>query len=142
MNNRLVSMYGTMWARNKKNIEKLNTLHKDEKLLGVYVLCDGSMPVYIGRGKIARRIDRHRRSKSKGQFWDHFSWFSIPDRSLEADVEALLLRMLPFYLRSLNKQRTKFVGHHKIEQVSPTPDVIERPNFPVKRKQRAKRKQR
>ncbi|MGH2611130.1 MAG: hypothetical protein ACRDHF_18775, partial [Tepidiformaceae bacterium] len=103
----LVSEYGTLWARNKSNIRRLRALGKR---YGVYVLCDGSMPVYIGRGLLARRIERHQRSKSRGQAWDHFSWYAIPNRRLEADVEALLLRMLPFYLRSLNKQRTRFTA--------------------------------
>ena len=99
-NQQLVSTHGLVWARNKDNIRRLR---EAGRLYGVYVLCDGSMPVYVGRGKLSARISRHQRSKSRGQFWDHFSWYAIPNRRFEADVEALLLRMLPFYLRSLNK---------------------------------------
>jgi len=93
-NQQLVSTHGLVWARNKDNIRRLR---EAGRLYGVYVLCDGSMPVYIGRGKLSARISRHQRSKSRGQFWDHFSWYAIPNRRFEADVEALWLRMLPFY---------------------------------------------
>jgi hypothetical protein len=133
-NRRLIGTYGTQWARNKENIKALRARGK---LSGVYVLCDGSMPVYIGRGRLARRIAGHVRSRSRGQFWDHFSWYAIPDRRFEADVEALLLRMLPFYLRSLNKQRTRFTGTRSITQMSRAADPIKRPNFPKKRRRRS-----
>lgn len=106
------------------------------RLQGVYILCDGSMPVYIGRGRIASRITRHQRSKSRGQFWDHFSWYAIPDGRLEADVEALLLRMLPFYLRSLNKQRARFVDARRMTDKFPVADSIKRPSFAAKRRRR------
>src|SRR5215813_3162507 len=130
-NQQLVSTHGLVWARNKDNIRRLR---EAGRLYGVYVLCDGSMPVYIGRGKLSARISRHRRSKSRGQFWDHFSWYAIPDRRFEADVEALLLRMLPFYLRSLNKQRTRFTDGRSTTQPNWAPDPIKRPRFLTKRK--------
>ena len=125
-NRRLFESYGTQWARNTENLQALKGLGKR---WGVYVLCDGSMPVYIGRGRLAKRISGHKRSRRKGQFWDHFSWYAMPSRRFEADVEALLLRMLPFYLRSLNKQRTKFTDAKRITQASPVADPIKRPNF-------------
>ena len=53
MNDALITAYGDQWARNKKNIE---ALRRRGKFWGVYVLCDGSMPIYIGRGRIARNI--------------------------------------------------------------------------------------
>lgn len=130
-NRQLIGRYGTQWARNAENMKALRDLGK---LWGVYVLCDGSMPVYIGRGRLARRIAGHRRSKSRGQFWDHFSWYAIPDRRFEADVEALLLRMLPFYLRSLNKQRTRFTDGRSTTQPCRAPDPIKRPRFLTKRR--------
>ena len=129
----LVTKYGTLWARNRENTQRLRS---EGKVWGVYVLCDGSMPVYIGRGRLAHRIDRHQRSRSRGQFWDHFSWYAISDRSVEADVEALLLRMLPFYLRSLNKQRTRFTNAKRMKDESPAADPIKRPKFATKRKRR------
>src|SRR2546426_9176283 len=70
-NRGVVSSYGTLWARNKANIQALRARGK---LYGVYVLADGSMPVYIGRGKLSGRIAQHRGSKRRGQYWDHFSW--------------------------------------------------------------------
>lgn len=133
----LVNKYGLLWARNPDNIKKLRDLEKVEgKLSGVYVLCDGSMPVYIGRGRFLKRITGHKRSKSRGQYWDHFSWFRIPDQRFEPDVEALLLRMLPFYLRSLNKLRNNFVAKNaRVEQsANQKADPIERPRFASKRK--------
>jgi hypothetical protein len=130
-NRHLVGSYGTLWARNKQNIRRLREMGK---LYGVYVLCDGSTPVYIGRGRLSSRIRRHQRSKSRGQFWDHFSWYAIPDRRFEADVEALLLRMLPFFLRSLNKQRTRFTDARRIVDKFPVADSIKRPSFAVKRR--------
>ena len=132
-NRALISTYGTIWARNRKNIRRLRAAGK---LWGVYVLCDGSMPVYIGRGRIAKRIDRHTRSKSRGQFWDHFSRYAVADRRLEADIEALLLQMLPFYLRTLNKQRARFTNAKRVAQESPQADAIKRPHFVAKRSRR------
>ena len=61
----LVHTYGALWARNRNNIKQLRALGK---LFGIYVLYDGSMPVYIGRGRLSRRIARHQRSRSRGRF--------------------------------------------------------------------------
>lgn len=129
----LIGSYGTRWARNKENIQ---ALRMRGRLWGVYVLCDGSMPVYIGRGKLSARIAGHMRGKTRSQFWDHFSWYAIPDRRFEADVEALLLRMLPFYLRSLNKQRTRFTGAQRVTQESRVADPIKPPGLGPKRKRK------
>src|SRR4030042_5797036 len=102
MKGQLVSKYGSLWARNSCNLEMLR---KQGKLSGIYVLCDGSMPVYIGRGGLFNRISSHAASRKRGQFWDHFSWFLLSSTDFNRDTEALLLRMLPFYLRSLNRLR-------------------------------------
>ena len=127
----LVSKYGSLFARNRANIK---ALRDQGPVSGVYVLFDGSMPVYIGRGTLYRRIRRHRQSKRRKHFWDHFSWFAIPDRRFEADVEALLLRMLPFYLRSLNKQRTRFrnAEHVQEKKQNQVAEVIDRPHSVVR----------
>jgi len=50
---------------------------------------------------------RARLSKIRGPFWDHFSWYSLNSKIIH-DAEALILRMLPPYLRSLTKQKVKF----------------------------------
>jgi hypothetical protein len=133
MKTALIDQYGSRWARNKKNLQKIEV---NGKVFGVYVLCDGSMPVYIGRGRIKKRLESHMRRKRRGQFWDHFSWFSIADRKLEADIEALLLRMLPFYLRSLNRLRNRFVRASKIEEALKQADYIKMPPFVAKRKRK------
>lgn len=122
-------MYGTLWARNRENINRLREIDNGRKLTGVYILCDGSMPVYIGRGRIWKRILRHKRSKIRRHFWDHFSWYALHSRLHENELEALLLRLLPFYLRSLNKQRARLPNANKRKQANDRPDPIRRPKF-------------
>jgi len=48
----VVVEYGTMWARNDANIRLV-----PEESVGVYILFDGSMPVYVGKGNILERIE-------------------------------------------------------------------------------------
>jgi hypothetical protein len=111
---RVVTMFGEMWARNLPNINRVpKTKHAGGK--GVYVLYDGSMPVYVGKGNIRSRIKSARRSTTRGQLWDHFSWYSLTPE-VTHKIEALILRMLPPYLRSLTKQRGKFPGAKRITQ--------------------------
>lgn len=129
----LVRKYGTLWVRNKHNISQLR-----KEGNGVYILSDGSMPVYVGKGYFYRRIRSHYRSKSKGQFWDHFSWFGISDKTMRTEVEALLLKMLPFYLRGLNRQRANFVAAKHVKEADRTVEFIKRPHFVTKRKRRTK----
>lgn len=101
----LIAQCGEMWARNTPNIELIP--RKFEGGQGVYILYDGSMPVYIGRGDIKARIRSHRDSPRLGQLWDHFSWYVLSNATQAAEIEALLLRMLPFYVRVLNRQSGK-----------------------------------
>ena len=130
-NRQIVSTYGTMWARNKQNVKRLE---KDGKLNGVYVLCDGSMPVYVGQGRLIKRLEGHQRSKKRGQFWDHFSWFAIPNRMFQNEIEALLLSLLPFYLRSLNRQTANLKYAQRVREANPVAELIKRPKFAFKRK--------
>ncbi len=110
----LVSEFGEMWARNTQNIKDVPGSKEGGQ--GVYVLYDGSMPMYVGMGNIRSRLRGARRSKSRGQMWDHFSWY-IPRKSEHAhDIEALLLRTLPFYLRVLNRQSGKLEGAKKVRR--------------------------
>src|SRR5450432_2937478 len=95
-----------MWARNSANISRVP--HPKQGGTGVYILYDGSMPVYVGKGHLRHRIDGARRSKTRGQFWDHFSWYVIKNAEVIHDTEALFLRMLPPYLRTLTKQSGHF----------------------------------
>jgi hypothetical protein len=127
----LVKTYGHMWARNSENIE----LVAKQKREGVYILYDGSMPVYVGMGNISSRLIKARRSKRRGQMWDHFSWYIPCEPALIRDIEALLLRMLPVPLRILNRQKGKLRDADKVAQPKKnhTPDFITR-KMPRKRK--------
>jgi hypothetical protein len=96
----LVSKYGPFWARNNKNLGRLRKEAADSS--GVYLLYLGWFPVYIGSGKLYPRIEKHQRSHSKT--WDRFTWFALVDPRRSGELEAILLRSLPFYLRLNNKQ--------------------------------------
>ena len=111
---RIVTMFGEMWARNIQNINRVPR-SKQEGGKGVYVLYDGSMPVYVGKGNMRSRLDGARRSKTRGQLWDHFSWYSLVPAATH-DIESLVLRMLPPCLRSLTRQKGKFLDAKRIKQ--------------------------
>jgi len=111
---RVVTMFGEMWARNLQNIDRVPR-SKENGGTGVYVLYDGSMPVYVGKGNMQSRIGKARLSRRRGQLWDHFSWYSLNPK-VTHDVESLILRMLPPYLRSLTKQKGKFQSAKRIKE--------------------------
>jgi len=106
----VVSAYGTMWARNTENIR-----HIPSGTLGVYILYDGSMPIYAGKGNIRHRITDARRSKRRGQLWDRFSWYALKDQDMMHDIDVLVLRMLPPYLRALTRQDGHFLNAKRIK---------------------------
>lgn len=110
----LVSKFGEMWARNPKNINRIPG--KKQGGQGVYILYDGSMPVYVGKGNIRSRIRGARLSKRRKNSWDHFSWYVLSDPKLIHDTEVLVLRMLPSYLLSLARQKGKFLRAERIEE--------------------------
>jgi hypothetical protein len=120
----VITAYGTMWARNKQNIAKIPSSKKGGK--GVYIMFDGSMPVYVGKGNIKTRIQRAKQSEKRAQFWDRFSWYAIGDQSLVHDIESLILRMLPPVLRMLNKQEGKFKDATRVKQANEVAEVISR----------------
>jgi len=123
----LVSRYGRMWARNPENLARIAAEHKNARLNGVYVLYDGSMPIYVGKGKIANRLDGHEKGRKK-DFWDYFSWFEIRDEHKRHDVEVILLKTLPYYLRLFNKQAGAFVGGRRINKIgSNQPISVDKP---------------
>jgi hypothetical protein len=97
----IITKYGSLWPRNKKNISALHGR-------GVYIIYDGAMPVYVGKGHLRTRIGQADGKPS--DLWDHFSWYCIPDEEHMHDVESLMLRLLPWYLRGLNKQKGNFLG--------------------------------
>lgn len=135
----LVTKYGTLWARNEANIKGLHDVTKDSPN-GVYVLRDGSMPVYVGHGNLWHRIMSHTKSKTKRNSWDHFSWYVIPDPILEHECEALVIRMLPFYLRTFNRQKSDFLVGKREKESDPNPEPIKRPSFKIQKKSHRRRK--
>jgi hypothetical protein len=123
----LIFHRGEMWPRNKINIDAI--LRSSKGGQGVYILFDGSTPVYVGRGNIKQRIAKACTSRRRGQCWDHFSWYVVPDKRHEQELEALLLRMLPPHLRMLNRQRGKLAQAEKHDFEDPKPDPINRPHI-------------
>lgn len=111
----IVTKYGTMWARNPINIKNIPTPSSGG--VGVYVLFDGSMPVYVGKGNIRFQINRAQRSRRRRQLWDRFSWYAVADPKMTHDLEVLVLRILPPYLRALTRQNGHFLKvKHSIKQ--------------------------
>src|ERR1700679_3605219 len=110
----LVKEYGSLWARNKENIRFFKE-HLPSGSTGVYVLFNGSTPVYVGKGHIRGRITSHNKS-AKREFWDHFSWFLIKKSDTEHELEALLITTLPFYLRIFTRQDARFLAHKRCKE--------------------------
>jgi hypothetical protein len=121
---RMVAKYGTMWARNTENIRKIPNVRAGG--VGIYVLYDGSMPLYVGKGNIKHRVTDARRSKRRGQLWDRFSWYAVADPKMMHDLEVLLLRILPRYLRALTRQEGHFLKAQRIMQKDVVADAITR----------------
>jgi hypothetical protein len=80
---------------------------------GVYVLFDGSMPLYVGKGHIKARISGARKSQRRGKQWDYFSWYELNDESLIHETEVLLLRILPFYFENIYAPTREISGRRK-----------------------------
>ena len=120
----IVTSYGTMWARNPANIRKVPSSRNGGK--GVYILFDGSMPVYVGKGNIKRRLLGAKRSKRRGQLWDRFSWYALKDPKMMHDIEVLVLTMLPRYLRPLTRQDGHFLQASPVSQGNKIADYITR----------------
>jgi hypothetical protein len=125
---KLVTKYGKMWPRNDHSLRALAEHGKPGGVCGVYVPYDGSMPVDVGKGEILRRLNGHRKSKTRGNFWDYFSWIEVQNPDLRHDVEALLLKILPYYLPLLNKQQASFkhIRGTKLGEAK-APDVVIKP---------------
>ena len=122
----LIHQFGEMWARTPKNIKNIMAALKNGKRLqGVYILYDGSTPVYIGKGNIRDRLTKATKSKRRKDFWDHFSWYVIKDQALMHDVEVLLLRALPPYLHYLNGQSGNFINEPPATDQHPSDQAAE-----------------
>ena len=118
---RIVRQYGTMWARNKENIASI-----PRGKTGVYVLFDGSMPMYAGKGNIRSRIKGscgHRRRKN---FWDHFSWYTIKNPAMMHDIEVLMWRIIQPNLRFLTRQGGNFKNAKRLPQKNEKAEPITR----------------
>jgi predicted RNA-binding protein YlxR (DUF448 family) len=126
----IVAQYGTMWARNAENISKIPRSSDDGR--GVYVLFDGSMPMYVGKGKIKSRILKASKSERRKELWDHFSWYTIKDPAMTHDIEVLMLRILPPNLRSLTLQGGNFEKAKKVSEDNNTAVSITRKASPQK----------
>jgi hypothetical protein len=111
----IITRRGETWARNEHTVAA--NPGSTEGGRGIYILFDGSTPVYVGRGNIRRRVRNARNSERRGEWWDHFSWYAVPNEKQQRELEALLLRMLPPFLRILTRQRGKLPGAKK----HPTP---------------------
>jgi|ERR1700733_12438644 hypothetical protein len=136
-----IRQFGELWARNSNNIGDEALPGKSSGGQGVYILYDGSTPVYIGKGNLRQRLRAAGKDKRRKDSWDHFSWYVIKDERLRHDVEVLLIRMLPLYLRHLTRQRGHFNGVHSTDQKTSnrTPDYITPPKFIRSRRKRGKR---
>jgi hypothetical protein len=128
----LILQFGEMWARNPENIEDVPGSGKGRQ--GVYILYDGSTPVYVGKGNIRQRLRDADKSNRRGNSWDRFSWYVIKDKSLIHDVEVLLIRILPLYLRYLTRQRGHFKGVRSTKTPNRTLKYIAPPKFMRSRK--------
>jgi hypothetical protein len=114
-NKQIVVKYGTMWPRNDAQISRV-----PKGSVGVYILFDGSMPVYVGKGNIPNRIKRARRSKKRKELWDRFSWYAFKEPRMVHDIEVLVLRMLPRHLRVLTSNEGNFID---AKRVTPAKDM-------------------
>jgi len=122
----VVGLYGLRWPRNKENLARLKKVMG--KRTGLYVLANGSMPLYIGKGRVARRVLTHDRpGASKSKYWNYFSWFEILKPASDGELECLLLQVLPFYVRSLNKQTGSLGKNNRQKFPDKTPKVVDLP---------------
>jgi len=127
----LVAEHGFSWPRNEKNLQQIKTAIQNKK--GVYVLSHGAMPMYVGKGIIAKRVRAHaKKGSSKRKYWDHFSWFVIK-HGLQDELEVVILRSLPFYVRNLNRQTGSF-GTRSFKAKDKHPVLIPLPKLGHKKK--------
>jgi hypothetical protein len=125
----LIHQFGEMWARNAENIKDLPGSSDGGQ--GVYILYDGSTPVYVGKGNIRQRLRGADKSRRRGNSWNHFSWYVLKDKRLIHDAEVLLIRILPLFLRYLTRQSGHFPGVSATDQKpsNRTPRYIAPPKF-------------
>jgi hypothetical protein len=125
----LIHAFGERWARNSENIKDKRLPGRRKGGQGVYILYDGSTPVYIGKGNIRQRLRDADKDKRRRNSWDRFSWYVINDKGLIHDVEVLLIRILPLYLRYLTRQRGHFRNVSSTKTQNRTLKYIAPPKF-------------
>jgi hypothetical protein len=136
---KVIGLYGLHWPRNRANLRNLKALMG--KRTGLYVLANGSMPLYIGKGKVAKRIGNHARpGKAKSAYWNYFSWFEVLKPADEGELECLLLLTLPFYVRSLNKQTGSLGKDNRRKAEDDQPLAVEFPSLLPRKKRRRQRR--
>jgi hypothetical protein len=136
----LVHRYGYSWPRNPKNLVQIK---RDlGKATGVYVLTHGAMPMYVGKGQIAKRVNAHAREGSaKGKYSDNFTWYVIDNSALESQLEIMLLRSIPFYVRSLNRQTGSLGRKNRLKPLHKEGPVwIKLPSLGHKKKRKKRKK--
>lgn len=99
------------------------------KGVDIYVLYDGSTPVYIGKGNIRQRVWEADKSDRRGECWDRFSWDVLAHKNLIHDVEVLLIRVRPLYIRYLTRQRRHFLKVRSTETANEILGYIALPKF-------------
>jgi hypothetical protein len=119
----LIGRYGRLWTKVPANLRKLKS-NELKDVTGIYVLYNGTMPVYVGQGKIARQVRVHNRHHRKSPLWEHFSWYEINGEGNEKEIETLFLKVLPHYLRALNKMGGKFKSARKVYATEEAPIKI------------------
>lgn len=135
----IVGLYGLRWPRNKRNLADLKKIMR--KRSGIYILANGSMPLYIGKGLVASRVRSHARpAASKSAYWNYFSWFEILKPASAGELERLLLQVLPFYVRSLNKQTGSLGKHNRHYFEDKYPKIVNFPKLLPKKKKKKRKK--
>jgi len=137
--NGIVGRYGKWWTRVPANLKQLG--RKDLKnVTGIYALYNGTMPVYIGKGKFSTQIRSHDSNRKKSPFWEHFSWYEINGKGRDKEIESLFLKILPFYVRSLNRMGGKFPSGTRIDPADEAHIKDKWPKYGVSRRPPGKRK--
>jgi hypothetical protein len=104
----LIHKFGEMWARNAKNIKDVREISKGRQ--GVYILYNGSTPVYVGKGYIRSRLRDAETSERRGKSWDYFSWYILRTGTWYT-TWSVAASILPPYLRYMTHQAENSRAH-------------------------------
>jgi hypothetical protein len=98
----LTKQFALHWPRNQENLDELEDLagHKS----GIYVLHQGAMPVYIGRGAISARLcSRGKEGSRKEPVLGAVFVLRDRENSIAARVGIIVAGGAAVYIPSLNK---------------------------------------